>query len=304
MLLGSHPDSCTAGELKATSLGGPDLYLCSCGVRIKECAFWRGVGARMAERGIEFEITDARTDLRHGASRYTRRLLGPLHRGRALEWIRDAALSVSPTWRKWRPEIERRNLGLVETLCNVHGVQTIVDSSKIGLRLKYLLRIPELEVKVVRLIRDGRAVALTYMNPYEFADAREPDVRCGGIADRRPAQAPSIHAAAHEWRRSNEEAECVIGCLDGSQWTEVRYEDLCTDTDQTLGRLFRFLGLDPGRRLADFRSRVQHVLGNGMRLDSTVEIRLDDRWRSVLTVSDLRTFDTVAGEMNRRYGYV
>jgi hypothetical protein len=38
----------------------------------------------------------------------------------------------------------------------------LVDSSKVGIRLKYLLRIPEIDIRVIRVIRDGRAVALTY----------------------------------------------------------------------------------------------------------------------------------------------
>jgi hypothetical protein len=45
------------------------------------------------------------------------------------------------------------------------------------------------------------------------------------------------------------------------------------------------------------------VIGNGMRLDSSSVIELDDRWRSVLTAADLRAFDAVAGQINRRYGY-
>ncbi|MGB2988192.1 MAG: sulfotransferase [Phycisphaerae bacterium] len=302
MLLGSHPETCTVGELKATSLGDPDRYLCSCGVRVKECEFWQGVSERMAQRGVAFEITDAGTDIQCGASWYTRRLLRPLHRGKALEWLRDAALSISPTWRRRLPDIGRRNYLLVETMCEMHVAQMIIDSSKIGLRLKYLLRIPELDVKVVRLVRDGRAVALTYTNPDEFADARDPQIRGGGSGHKREIRC-SVAAAAHEWRRSNEEAECILNHLDKSQWTEVRYEDLCTDPDQTLESLFRFLGLDPQQRFHSFRSRARHVVGNGMRLDSTTDIQLDDRWRSALTMSDLRDFDVVAGEMNRRYGY-
>ncbi|MBN2560127.1 MAG: sulfotransferase [Phycisphaerae bacterium] len=303
MLLGSHPETCTVGELKATALGDPDRYVCSCGARIKECAFWQRVSAEMGQRGVPFEITNAGTDIRTGASRYTRRVLRPLCRGAILERLRNAALWLSPTWRAKLPEIQHRNRLLVEALCEVHGVRVLVDSSKIGLRLKYLLRDPTLDVKVVRLIRDGRAVALTYSNPHEFADARDPRLRGGGNRNQHVEQPRSVRAAAREWRRSNEEAECILRGLPKSQWTEVRYEDVCTDPDRTLDRLFRFLGLDPQQRLRDFRSRTRHVVGNGMRLDSTTEIRLDDRWRSVLTPSDLRVFDSVAGEMNRRYGY-
>jgi hypothetical protein len=62
--------------------------------------------------------------------------------------------------------------------------------------------------------------------------------------------------------------------------------------------------LDPGRAVREFRSVEPHVVGNGMRLDSSSEIRLDDRWRNVLQAADLSAFDAVAGPMNRAYGYV
>ena len=39
MLLGSHPDVCTAGELKAASVGDVDAYRCSCGAPILQCGF-------------------------------------------------------------------------------------------------------------------------------------------------------------------------------------------------------------------------------------------------------------------------
>lgn len=303
MLLGSHADTCTVGELKATSLGDPDRYLCSCGARIKECGFWQQVNAEMARRGVLFEITAAGTDLGTEASSYTRRLLGPLCRGPALERLRDAALSFSPTWRARLPEIRRRNRLLIETVCDLHGAGTVIDSSKVGLRLKYLLQHPGLDVRVVRLIRDGRAVAATYANPWELADARDPRLRRTRNNGPLVEQPRPICAGAHEWRRSNEEAECILKRLDESRWTTVRYEELCADPDRTLDRLFRFLGLDPRQRVGNFRLRARHVLGNGMRLDSTSEIELDQRWRSTLTPADLRQFDAVAGKMNRRYGY-
>jgi len=113
-----------------------------------------------------------------------------------------------------------------------------------------------------------------------------------------------MERAAHEWRQCNEEAEHALRRMDRSRWMEVRYEELCTNPDATLDRVFTFLGLDPERRIRDFRSVEHHVVGNGMRLDGTSEIRLDERWREVLTEQDLRTFNAVAGDMNRRYGYL
>ena len=76
MLLGSHPDVCTVGELKATSLGDPDTYRCSCGELIRACGFWRDVAARMAERGRPFDVLHAKTHINAGATPYVSRSCG------------------------------------------------------------------------------------------------------------------------------------------------------------------------------------------------------------------------------------
>jgi len=41
-----------------------------------------------------------------------------------------------------------------------------------------------------------------------------------------------------------------------------------------------------------------------MRLDFSRQIRLDERWRQALASRDLQVFDSVAGNMNRRLGYI
>jgi len=306
MLLGSHPQIVTIGEMKLSSraMGDLDAYRCSCGTFIKQCRFWQKVQEGMAGRGYAFNLADAGTDYRAVESPYARRLLGLMHRGRFLESLRDAALGVSRAWQTQLPVIHRRNAALVATVSETAKADVVVDSSKVGLRLKYLLRNPELDVKVIRLIRDGRAVALTYMDPACFADARDPARRAGGTGGDRADERLSMAQAAWEWRRSNEEAEHILRGLNESQWIEVRYEEYCIDPDTTLGRLQQFLGVELGRQPRAFRAVEQHIIGNGMRLDTTSEVRLDERWRTNLTQQDLRLFSQIAGKMNRRYGYI
>jgi hypothetical protein len=304
MLLGAQLGACTAGELKATSLGDPEQYRCSCREPIRQCGFWAKVSAAMAEREFPaFEITRAGTSIFEIGSPYARRLLAPLYRGAALELVRDIALSFSPAWRRQLRSGNRRNLALIQSLLAVTGARVVIDSSKVALRLKYLLRIPSLDIRVIRVIRDGRAVALTYMDDWTFADSTDPALRGGGAGVRRPPVRRSMTEAAREWKRSNEASDCLVSRLPRSQWTEVRYEELCADPPSTLRRLATFLGLDPDQIILDFRSRQQHVIGNGMRMDATSEIRLDERWKSNLSAEDLRVFETVAGDLNRKYGY-
>ena len=109
--------------------------------------------------------------------------------------------------------------------------------------------------------------------------------------------------AAYAWRRCNDAAEHVLRDLRPSQWVEVRYEEYCRDPYATLSRLFEFLAVERQGSLNNFRAVEQHVVGNGMRLDATSQIQLDERWRTELKDGDLRAFDRIAGEMNRRYGY-
>lgn len=306
MLLGSHPQITTIGEMKlsARAMGDLDRYRCSCGALIRQCEFWQKVPEAMQPRGVDFDLACAGTDYRGVPSRYAQRLLKPMHRGRLTETVRDIALASSAAWRRQLPEIHRRNAALASTVAELAGAQVVVDSSKVGLRLKYLLRNPELDVKVVRLVRDGRAVSLTYMDPADFADAKDPSRRAGGMGGDRKGERLPMAQAAYEWRRCMEEAEHVLRGLDQSRWTELRYEGYCRDPEGALTRLHRFLGVEPGIQPKEFRSVTQHVVGNGMRLDSTSEIRLDQRWREVLTEEQLQTFDAVAGEMNRKYGYL
>jgi hypothetical protein len=144
---------------------------------------------------------------------------------------------------------------------------------------------------------------LTYMDPARFADARDERLRGGGSGGDRAAERLSATRAALEWRRSNEEAACVLRGLPRDTWREVRYEQLCADPQVALEPVLGWLGVDPRCRLALARG-VYHVVGNGMRLDSTREVRLDDRWRTALPPEALGTFDSVAGDLNRRLGYL
>jgi len=302
MLLNAHPGIVTAGELKANHLGDTERYMCSCQELIRSCEFWNSVSSEMERRGLEYDVCNARTSLQSIPGSFVQRLLRPLHRGAFLEVVRDVLLSLSPDWRRAYPVWQERNRQLINSVASVSGVSFVADSSKIATRLKYLRKIPDLKIKVVRLVRDGRAVALTYMDPGNFADARDKNMRGGGSGIR-PRDEETMEQAANQWLRSNMEAKQVIRTLPQEDWTQIRYEDVCTRTSETMNSVYSFLGLAEDQSFESFREVENHIVGNGMRLDSSSEIILDERWRDVLTDTDLATFDQIAGPLNRRLGY-
>jgi hypothetical protein len=110
-------------------------------------------------------------------------------------------------------------------------------------------------------------------------------------------------AAARLWVNGNHNIERQLRVLPEDKYLRVRYEDMCRDLPQTLERLHFFCGVEPEPIIDDFRSVPQHIVGNKMRLRSSSEIKLDERWRTELTEGKLREVDQVVRPMQHVYGY-
>lgn len=306
LLLNAHPDIVTIGETAPGKMGDINTYRCSCGELIKDCPFWASVTRRMQHRHPDFRLERFGTKFEFPGNPIIDRLVGCEHRGALLEFLRDTILRLSPQWNQAQDRIAERCYNLASAVLAENEARILVDSSKLAHRLKFILRIPEFNIRVIHLVRDGRAVALTYMKQDEFADAKESHLRRGGCGMSEEPTAASIpmEKAAREWYRCLRSAEHVLASVDRSRWIRVKYEELCHDPEATLRKIHAFLGINPIDTTKFFRQVDHHVIGNGMRLDTTSRICLDERWRSVLTENDLRIFDDVIGRMNRRYGYL
>jgi hypothetical protein len=277
--LARHPQVATVGELSGTRWRARPGYKCSCGRELEHCSFWPKVSAAMARRGFSYSASTAETDIRNAASRYARRLLRPLHRGPLLEAARDFALALWPRASAHIRHQQQLKAALVESVVECTGKPVLVDSSKTGVQLKYHLRNPRFDVKVLWLVRDGRGVALSVARNARL----------------------SIRQAAYQWRRSNEEAATIVRRLDRSQWMQVRYEALCAEPDRTLGALWQFIGVAP--QPAQGAEPDYHVLGHWTRLNGARKIAPNEKWRTELSAADLRCFEGVAGRLNRELGY-
>ena len=278
-LLARHPEVATVGELSGTVHRARPGYQCSCGVELVQCGFWQCVSRSMAKRGFTYSATTAETDIRNVDNPVARRLLKPLHRGPLLELARDVGMVLVG-----RNHLERQQAlktALVESVIECTRKPVLVDSSKSGLQLKYHLRNPSLDVKAIGLVRDGRGVALSI--------ARN--------------QSTTFQKGARDWRRTNEEAEAIAELMGDERWIPVRYEALCEDPQGTLNRIWRFIGVAP-RDLDECPAPHAHVLGHGSRIGGSKKIHNSEKWRNELSADDLRTFDSIAGPLNRRLGYL
>jgi hypothetical protein len=84
----------------------------------------------------------------------------------------------------------------------------------------------------------------------------------------------------------------------------LRYEDLCSDPETELARLFEFLQIGPESVVTAPRyAEKHHLIGNNMLRTFDGRIELDTRWRAEMSVAEQRTVLDCAGEFARRMGY-
>ncbi len=151
----------------------------------------------------------------------------------------------------------RATLGAYRVLTG--GDALVVKSAMIQLILPWVAeQFPG--ARFIHLVRDGRAVALSYGKRLL---ARSAPGEAGAVPD-----GEMLRALARYWRDSVAavaRADAELGLAAGGRLLEVTYESLCADPPAELGRLASYLGLaeraDAGRLPAAFDSRNWKAAG-------------------------------------------
>ena len=280
LLLATHRDIATIGELKATHLGDVAKYSCSCGVPILACPFWEEVGGVMKSHGHVFSPAAFDTHFRAQSWLVDKTLHAGI-RGPLFEGLRQVALWALPSVRDRYRALLARNLAMIECICEMTGGRIFLDGSKDPIRLQFLRKAGFSEIRVIYLLRDGRGAT--------FSSVRRHRV--------------SMEQAAREWVRDQQECDRAMATFPASACIRIRYEDLCREPAASMEAIYRFLGLDPTLGSLDYIAPDHHIIGNSMRLRSIQTIRLDEGWREGLSSADLAAFDEIAGKSNRSHGY-
>jgi hypothetical protein len=285
-IIGMQDGFCSVGELRfiwERSFG--ENQLCGCGVPFYECAFWRQVSHSLF--GVETAEVDAT------AAIALRRSLDEMRRAPWLLQKRGPA-KFQASLNVYSELLER----LYGTILRVSGGRVIVDSSGDATHGLILSRLPSVELHVVHLIRDSRAVAFSWT---------------------RTRKRPEIHWASEDmptertWPSSKRWLEQnVVGELLSSRavsYYRLRYEDFVADPNGSLSRLLS--PYDWVTRRSDWMEdkavaleRAHTVSGNPMRFkQGRLKIALDDEWRTAMPLRDRRTVTAFTWHLLARYGY-
>jgi UDP-N-acetylglucosamine transferase subunit ALG13 len=261
--------------------------LCGCGERFRSCPFWVQVG-REAFGGWEH--------------------LDPAEVV-ALQASVDRTRFVPLTWAPFLSPVYRRRLdryaGLLSALYRavqrVSGEPVIVDATKHVSHAFLLRRLPELDLRVVHLVRDSRGVAFAWTKVMRRAEVADGEALMATGHPLRLAGRWLIHNLLFHLLR----AMGVPSLL-------VRYETLVRHPRRELARILRHLGRSPedadlgfvGDGYVDLGSG--HALaGNPMRFaQGRLPLRLDEAWRREMRRRHRVLTLATTWPLLLRYGYL
>jgi hypothetical protein len=287
-LLGQLPGVAAVGELvHLWERGIVADERCGCGQPFRRCLFWQQVG--MTAFGGWDEIDVGRiAALRSRVDR--NRFIPSLARG-----------GFSAARRRELAEYTSYYARLYAAVAEVSGCELVVDSSKHASLAHCLRWQPDLDLRVLHLIRDSRAVAYSWSR-----QVRRPDTDGESYMTR---YSPAM--AARQWNTQN--AAFHLLARRGSPTMRMRYEDFVAGPQTALNRLAGFAGL-PAQGDYPFLDAgggscwlggAHTVSGNPMRFSTgKTPIRGDERWRSGMPQAHRRAVTALTFPLLAGYGYM
>lgn len=287
-LLGQLPGTLPLGEV--AHLWERDIRddeRCACGSRFSNCEFWHRVGKR-AFGGWENVDLDRVEALRATVDR-TRHI--PVLAGKKLAPVQYKLVTEYADYYSRVYAAASADAG---------GNRLIIDSSKHA-SLAYCLRwSPNVDLRVVHVVRDSRGVAYSWTK-----QVRRPE--SGGQAEM-TRYSPARSALL--WNAQN--AAFSMLRRRGVPVRRVRYEKLLADPRTVVERLaeFALVPLQPGdlRYIgpdwADLGPN-HSAAGNPMRFSvGRIPLRRDEEWRDELPSAQRRLVRTLTAPLLNRYGYI
>jgi hypothetical protein len=144
------------------------------------------------------------------------------------------------------------------------------------------------ESRFIHLIRDGRDVALSYLDT-DFGVDTVP------------------HAAIY-WRRFVREGRRAGRRLGPARYREVRYEELLADPERTLRELCQFVDLPYAPSMLEYPERANELMADVPHREHHTRLALPPTaglrdWRRDMDGPDVELFEAIAGDLLDELGY-
>ena len=281
-LLAQDPDVAALGEVVHLWRRGVQRdELCGCGRPFSACPFWSEVGRR-AFAG--WSTLDLEALLADKASMDRQRRVPSL----MLPWRSDRRCTDLARYAGRYAQVYR-------AAAEVAGTDVVVDASKHPSLAAILASQPQIDLRVVHLVRDSRGVAYSWSQ-----EVTRPEVTEG------QALMPQYSAAMSSAYWLGQNGLLHLLALRGVPMLRLRYEDLVRDPAAALVDVRRFAGLpDRAQAVREPGAQQHSVAGNPLRFATgPLVVRADERWRREMPAATQRRVAALTLPLALRYGYV
>jgi hypothetical protein len=285
-ILGEAPGAVCVGETRYLwSRGLLDNVRCGCGQPFRSCSFWGAVGA---EAFGGWERVDAERLAEVDDTTNGPRTL-PLH------WMPSLRAGFTEAVAYYVSHLTR----LYAAIARVAEVGTIVDTSKDPNFASLLTYMSGVDVRILHLVRDSRAVAHSWTRSKRLASP----IGDQTFMDRfRPLD------TAPRWLIWNMAFHMFAARR--LPYARITYESFVSAPRDTLQRLSAFAGESlelPTSQLEDHRVKLagHHIFSGNPMSDNTgwLEIGLDDEWQTALPARAFAQVTAITLPLLGLYGY-
>ncbi len=285
LMIGAHSAAMYTGELHALPSWIHYNRICGCGTVVKECSFWKEINrAHYQQHGVDFFKLPKSLKIYETFDRTKgRKILRKLVRGLSFYTItKPQYYPLDALTKIYWSSIVKNTFSLYNTISTVSGASVLVDSTKSYIRSHQMYRHSPEKIKIVFLIRDGRAVCHSYQ-------------RRGVLR---------FEDAAKIWKKTYMRGQLTQKKIPTENKLMIKYEDLCTHPSRCSAEICNFLKIDHEKGMIDISKGISHsIAGNDMKWNNSSRIQLNEKWKRDLSEKELIHFETIAGDMNRRFGY-
>lgn len=290
--LGMRPDVFGAGELTALARHAwKNGEYCACGATVRACPFWSGVMARAVGSAGQAGSEGQAQGMLEG-------LAGLQQRMESLASSRRLFARFLPVSRDCYHRANRALFGAVAAQVG-QGEIYVLDSSKLPGRALALASMPGIDLRVIHLVRDPRAVAWSMSRPHPKR------IEAGVQRELRPKPAAYV---ALRWFMVNLVCEWLCRRLGQERTIRVRYEDFVADPAAVLeairARCAPPLPGDAGYTVCEELRPGHQVAGSRHRMQASLVIREDHVWQRQMPVMTRRLVSWITVPLLRRYGYM
>lgn len=281
ILLDAHNQIVSNGEALPFNSDDDKRYDCSCGKYLYECQFYQNAARHMRSPRTGGWDREVFVQVPKFSTKPLVRFF--LSSPRTENVLRNYIIETVPQYRRIKERFLEAQIQFFTNATRLTGASLYMDGTKSIRRAQLFARDNRCAMKVIHVVRDGRAFCYSYLKHTNLTRS-------------------DIAKATKQWLYYIRQVDKFAAAFPHIPILKVRYEDLCRSTTMVMETVTQFLEV-PYEEFKSANMKEKHILGNRMRRTFKGEIVEDTSWREKLSPSLQAEITAIMKHELERFGY-